>query len=485
MEKNIRFRNHISVVLENTVRTIGVLFFIFVGNIVSSLDEMESMEDMGGHTLLLVLLLIGVLALLLGWQILIWAKTYISIQDNVLVVERNTLNKKRNTIGIKNISNINLEQNLLEMILGTCKLKLDTNSLSTAEATDVKIVLKKSDAEKFRRLILEHNEENITTEEERIGGEEGQFTSGMDDIVTHGLFSLNIASVFVLAGAIFGAIGIFADFSMENAEGGLLGLILSILVAVWCLGGFAWSVAKGFIKYIDFKIARRGDKIFLSYGLFKKVAYSIPVDKINAVRFTQTMVARIGKRYMVEVVNVGLDDDETEEQSFFLPYAKREVIEERMKSLLPEFAEGMNIIEEKQPRQIWFIWLPAAITFLIIGIIAYAVCLEVFVEAKIPVLVAWCAIGILLLVKKCLSYRTRGIVFDDKFLKVVDGAFGKRSLLVRYEKIQYLTARQNVIAKKFGLQRGEIHLLASMKNQIHNIPYFKEEKIEKIKSDLL
>ena len=70
-------------------------------------------------------------------------------------------------------------------------------------------------------------------------------------------------------------------------------------------------------------------------------------------------------------------------------------------------------------------------------------------------------------------------------MKVVDGAFGKRSLLVRYEKIQYLTARQNVIAKKFGLQRGEIHLLASMKNQIHNIPYFKEEKIEKIKSDLL
>ena len=81
-------------------------------------------------------MLIGILAaglvIVLGWQTLIWAKTYISIQDNVLIVERNTLNRKRNTIGLSNISNVNLEQNVLEMIFGTCKVKLDTNSLSTA-----------------------------------------------------------------------------------------------------------------------------------------------------------------------------------------------------------------------------------------------------------------------------------------------------------------------------------------------------------------
>ena len=94
-----------------------------------------------------VLLLIGAIAacilLAFAWHYIIWSRTYISIQDNALVLEKNTLNRKKNTIGISSISNINLEQNLFEMALGTCKLKLDTNSLTTADQTDVNIVLKK------------------------------------------------------------------------------------------------------------------------------------------------------------------------------------------------------------------------------------------------------------------------------------------------------------------------------------------------------
>ena len=63
-------------------------------------------------------------------------------------------NKKKNTIGLKNISNVNTEQNLLEMLLGTCKVKLDTNSMSTSDKTDVKIILKKAEAEQFRLYVM-------------------------------------------------------------------------------------------------------------------------------------------------------------------------------------------------------------------------------------------------------------------------------------------------------------------------------------------
>mgnify|MGYP000034238020 FL=1 len=70
------------------------------------------------------------------------------------MIERNTWNKKKNTIGLKNISNVNTEQNLLEMLLGTCKVKLDTNSMSTSDKTDVKIILKKAEAEQFRLYVM-------------------------------------------------------------------------------------------------------------------------------------------------------------------------------------------------------------------------------------------------------------------------------------------------------------------------------------------
>ena len=79
----------------------------------------------------------------LGWQLWIWSKTYIYVLNHAIIIEKNTMKKEKETIGIKNISNVNLEQNLFERLLRTCKVKLDTNSLSTADSTDVQILLKK------------------------------------------------------------------------------------------------------------------------------------------------------------------------------------------------------------------------------------------------------------------------------------------------------------------------------------------------------
>ena len=92
--------------------------------------------------------MITLLAVSLTGQVLVWARTYITIEENSHCDDRNgqSQQKRKNTIGIRNISNINLKQNLIEMLFGTCKVKLDTNSRSTADSTDVKIVLKKSDA---------------------------------------------------------------------------------------------------------------------------------------------------------------------------------------------------------------------------------------------------------------------------------------------------------------------------------------------------
>ncbi|MBQ8804509.1 MAG: PH domain-containing protein [Tyzzerella sp.] len=481
MQKNVRFRNHISVIFENTIRSIGVIVFIFIGNFITSMDEME---DMGEHTTYLVLVLVGFLAVLLIWQIFVWAKTYISIQENTLIVERNTLNKKRNTIGLKNISNVNLEQNLLEMILGTCKVKLDTNSLSTADQTDVNIILKKKDAEAFRQLILHETNPEAEAEEQAAQGEQRKFVSGMDDIVIHGLFSINFFSLIVLVGVVAGAIGTFSELTLEDVEGGLFGMLFSILVSIWVLGGMLWSVVKGFVKYIDFKIERKKDKISLSYGLFKKVAYSIPVDKINAVRFTQTMLARIGKRYMVEIINVGIDDDENEAQFFFLPYAKKSKIEEQIRMLLPEFDGCLELGEEKQPKSIWLIWIPKVVLYFAVMGVVFGIMMEFIPEAKLVLLAAIGIISVLALISKIAAFLTIGTAVHKQFLEIVDGSIGRRILFVKYDKIQYVTAKQNVLAKNFRVQKGEIYLLAAIKNQVHSLPYFREEEMERLKDSL-
>ena len=158
-----RFRNHISIVAEQLGRGLWFVGAVAVGGVVQNVREAVQLAQLGreagGAVLQGLLVALVFLVILVAWQVLVWARTFISIDGTTLVIERNTLNRKVNTIGIGNISNVNTEQNLFEMLVGTCKIKLDTNSLSTADSTDVKIVLKKREAEVFCARITRIMEE--------------------------------------------------------------------------------------------------------------------------------------------------------------------------------------------------------------------------------------------------------------------------------------------------------------------------------------
>ena len=143
------------------------------------------------------------------------------------MIEKGRVNKKKNTIGIRNISNINLEQNLIEMLFGTCKVKLDTNSRSTADSTDVKIVLKKSDALWFQQEVTRKMEEACgitagnsgTTGTSAYAGDavhsvyramrepaDCDVHAGIADILQHGFYSISILSVIIFLLVITGTV---------------------------------------------------------------------------------------------------------------------------------------------------------------------------------------------------------------------------------------------------------------------------------------
>jgi len=495
MKNNSRFRNHASIILEKSLKAIGTVFAIFFFNFISDAGETGiSSED-------IVWLVVGIAVfwgVVLGYQALIWAKTYITIEENTLIIERNTLNKKRDTIGLKTVSNVNLEQNLLEMILGTCKVKMDTNSLSTADETDVNIVLKKADAEQFRAWVLAKAEgqqvqmvgEKVSVEvciakadvppsDESFDRDSAVIHGSIGDLMLHGLFSIRIFNLILIVGVLVFCVVAYQDEGMPSFDV-LISLITFLALTLW-------PTIKEFIKYLNFRIERKEDKVYLSYGLIKKVAYSVPVDKINGIKLSQTMIARIAGHYMVEIVNVGMDDDEKEANTFFLPYNTLEVLQSQLYQLLPEFDGAIEIQEEKQPKVVWLLSLPWLALYVVITVAIYLIVEAYTLGASIKYGVIFIA-GVLLIwrtITKLADFLTKAIKVDEKFLKIVDGRFGRRVLFVKYDKIQYVTGRQCVIAKHFGIQKGTISLLASLKNRIHELPYFKENDMEQLKKKLI
>lgn len=205
METPIRFRNHISIVAERMVRGLVFLGALLAGNLSQNLPGL--LEDAGhisenlpafaaGLAGIFVLFLILVL-----WQVMIWSKTYISICENTLVIERNTMNRMKYTIAASSISNVNMEQNLFEMLIGTSKLKLDTNSLSTANKTDVQILLKTAQAEALKQHLMSMMHQDAPApqpeaikEAAAMPDAPASFDSHADfgDILAHGFFSISL-----------------------------------------------------------------------------------------------------------------------------------------------------------------------------------------------------------------------------------------------------------------------------------------------------
>ena len=512
--QGMRFRNHISIIAEQTGGLLIALLIVLVPSLLENIDELmeTGLEFMDGKWLLVNLGLILFFLVIIALQFAVWSKTYISLQDNAVVIERNTLNKKKNTIGIRNISNINTEQNLFEMLLGTCKVKLDTNSRSTADSTDVKIVLKKADALAFKQEVTrrirdaESGAEKGFSAQQAAAGAPGEALRGeammpagdaaeaedydvrsdLADILQHGFFSVNILSVAVIILGIAGAVGtVFQIVGDPDAAQTLIGAASGILVAALIVASALWDTVKDFVRYYDFRAKRRGDKIYIRYGFFKKVEYTVPVDKIQALRLKQSFVARLGKRYMAEIVNVGMGDDNDEKNSFLILYSTEAKLNERLAALLPEFLDAAGAAVERQPSSVWAAWSVPALIYTVIVAACAAVCASVMPEYAIWAAAGAAVLEICLAAGMILKYLTEGSLAGNDFLKLAKGYFARTYLIVRYRKIQYVRFSRNPLAKACGIRKGEIHLLASSANTSHSIPYFKGNGEEIIKEGML
>ena len=512
MNENRKFRNHISVVLEQTAGVLAAIAVLVVTQLLEHLDEILK-ADLSFLTEKGALIVPGVILLLAAAviaQVLVWRKTYISIEDNAVVIEKGSVNKQKNTIGIRNISNINLEQNLIEMLFGTCKVKLDTNSRSTADSTDVKIVLKKADALWFRQEVarrieaagslpglqkpeneagggLEYAEEQNGAVRPAEDGEEYDVRADLGDVLRHGIFSISAVSVVIfilaLAGTVFSMVETVRNADLlGTAAGGAAGIAVAALIALSSL----WDTVKDFVRYYDFRAKRREDKIHIQYGFFKKVEYTIPVDKIQALKIRQSMVARIGRRYMAEIINVGMGDDQEEKNSFLILYCAENELRRQLRLLLPEYADTPDIRTERMPASVWAAW---SIPFGIFAACTFAAAAAaVFVVPEKYIRFLWpgaAAILVLTLLCMLLRYRTAGTGADRQIFKTAGGYFGRQYLCVPFRNIQYVEFSSNPAARAAGISRGTMHLLASSADAAQGIPYSGREKEEMIKERML
>lgn len=486
MENN-KFRCHISILLEQTK---GFLFalLVFIFNAAQEIVGVEEIvEEEPVPWGMIILGVLSVFAVYMLYHFLIWSKTWFYVKEGSFVYERNTVNKKVNTIAIQSISNINIEQSILERILRTCKVKLDTNSLSTANQNDVAIVLKLEDAKKLKRYLLSILNETQDTEfTENVQEEVKEYevkTSHMD-IIRHGFFVLSpIALVTFAITLTFVVHEVKETIGGTDFAGSIVSIFTNMIAVIVILFSAVKNMVKGFFAYYGLKAARIENKIHLSYGFFKKIDFEIPVDKINAVEIVQPFFCRIFGRYCVELINVGLTDGNPEMKSQLILACKKEELVERLEKLLPEISLEEAFSLKRQPKSIFLCYGWYTVVTLFVFWLG-----EVLVKELLPIgqtdkfwnlfmmatgiLISLLGVGI-----SVWKYYTLGSRFGDKYFAVARGIFKKTVTITDYQNVQYMELDKNIIDRRFDVCTGTFYLLADMNNQSKHIPCVKESEL--------
>lgn len=509
------FRLHFSSIIEDFIKGFWVILVLLITNVAQNVNRLKIDVISSKEIFISLGILVGVIILILGTLYLRWRKTYITLTDETLVIERLLLiNKKITTIGLKSISNVDFEQNILEKILGTAKLKLDTNSLSTANQNDVKIILKLDKIKELKKSILinidkttkninngndinasRENNENSENSQNSESAENSKKTNianefyddnndnndekstfdvkyDFERILQHTLLSIPIFSVVFIIG-----VAIFFIITLQNPEmtqeffANAFGSIIAIFIFVVPI---IYSTIRTLFKLYNFKAKRVNDKIYISYGLFTTRKYTIPIDKINAVKIKQPTLARIFKKYTVEIVNVGMADEENDVPVLLLMSSKEE-LQSKLETLLLEL--NINVEEEHQPKEAI---IPISINFAIWSlflIIPTIIFLKEYFTIKLILLLV---IAIFIITSIILAYRTRKLGGNEDSIYITKGIFAKTTVIIKIRKIQLLELKNSVLTKKLKIQKLKVNILAATANIEHSSGYFKNEIMQKI-----
>lgn len=537
--QNKRFRCHGSIVLEKTGKTIFFLLILVAANMADALTAMDVSDF--NEELIGILVIVGGILIVLGIIVILavinWRKTTITIDDEAIVWERDTLNKKTLTIGIKSISSINIERNIFERILGTAKLKLDTDSLSTADATDVEFIFKHEDALAYKAYLeakvrenkdgatvygAEHIIENPTGKtigkadiepegshsfdkndrdyanmsqgvadtSDNIHYTKATYTSDFEEIVMHCIFDLRITSLLVgipiIVFAILGTVSMYMD-----GELGFEAIIASIIQ----IGAFGYaalySIIGKFFRYYNLTVSRQENRIHMKYGMLKIREYILPVEKINAIHLKQTLIGRLFKRYNVSVECVGVGDNENEIAQLTLSL-KLDEIRERLSVLLPEY--DLSQLEQVRPvgkRAMWHkLMRLVVIAFFVIcvnvGIVIGAQMVDDFGAESLDA-TFWIIDGIVVgaillytLLYSLLQVKVEAVGVCNKHLISVTGSYGKDITMMSYKKIQYVSVRKSPISRISGLVRGSVNILAGVLDSTKIVPYMDEYQVDSL-----
>lgn len=399
-----------------------------------------------------------------------WLYEYIIIDEECLFYRRGIFRSEKVKIPLTSISLVEYNRNIIHVILGLRRIKIETISPKDRKF-DISMVLKKNKILEFQKVVTYQKkyEEDIGYD---IESELSYKVSAKHIVILSTLRSNIILGIGIIYSLVHVLVSVDEGLKVDIKtfilsiinkslfeSGGILGifiyLVLAVLLVVTIIMFF--SIFGIMSKYYKFKISRKHNYVYIEHGLIVRRSYSIRIENIHAIKIEQNLINQILNLYTIKGSIVGYGNDSNEEEVIF-PLCDKIFMKNIIRDIIPEFnfKGKIHYPPKKAFNNFYISWISWSIIFAIIFLFLTKGDFLGFLA--VPMITVW----------RYLIKKNSSLGISDENLYFTSRSFIKRIVIVRPSSIIECSKAVNIFQRR-------------KKICDYNIKYYNQKKIDFIK----
>lgn len=415
----------------------------------------------GNFFWLMAIVLFGILAPAVG-VLLHYVNFRFYVDAEHLVIHEGVLSKRTRRIPFKRIHNLNSRESVVARLFKVVRLDVETAGGSAAEASLTAVTHEVAqwirDAVRQGKYAVE--EANDAPSEQAEARD--IYRIRPLDIFVAGATTNRIGLIAIGVGALFqyaselnpdmtpNWINSAMGWASAQTDVSPLRLVLVLVVGVLLVFLLAWvlSIVTALVRWFGFTLRQVGDDLQIQTGLFTKREFSVPLEKIQALRCVTSAFRRPFRLLKIEVQTAGFmgaqgsDGERQQEQNLLVPITRHDRTDFFVRNVWPEAnwdaVDWQGVHPYTRFRHfrglIMIAALPTAATHVILGWFSFA--------NPLTWVYIWAVMSLAFLVAH-LTFKQMGWSQEQGFLFIRTGFLGLHFWVIPVSKIQNLAIWQD------------------------------------------
>lgn len=463
-------RAHPAGVLVTSLRYVGALVAPVTGGFFAIAAVLEDARAaLGSFLIVLGVIFAGVLAILLAW--VHWYRfTYQVADDGSLRVEHGLLIRKSTRLSPERVQSVDTKANLLFRVLGL--VTVDIHTAGRGQEPEVSIAaMTEEDARDLAAALRPASRGQAVTEaaadaaEEPPQGPRWRLT-GSELTLVAVTSSAGLIALAALAPLIAALVSMLPEsaFDVEIVApsaaviAAVVGAALALLVAAWVVGSVATA-----LQFWDFLVVRSGGEVRVERGLLQRNTRNVPLDRVQAVRYTEGLLRQAIGRVTVGVDAAGIGAGGELGPTVLHPLLTAAEARRFGEVMVPGHSTpGMRSVPRRALRRYVFrsTVLPLLPSLVVAWFVPYG-----WAALVIPCVAAAWGVWV---------YRDAGWGVSGEVLAIRWRSVARTTALVRRSRVQSVSVSQHPLQKIAGLATLSVRVAASPANATFTVRHVDE-----------